>query len=181
MGMVMPNLKFILAALVAAAIVGLFSSAAMAQQPALGPGHVEKIRQNCVTAQVTLQRIHGIDVVARTLRGREYEDILRLMAAFNSRIAQNKLSIPDITEITVNLSGLSKNSFFNHYTSYANAMDKAIKMDCRKQPVEFYNQLNAVRAIRQLLKSDIDKMTQLIADYNKRVTDFRATLRSEDQ
>lgn len=160
------------------AIGGLFFNTAQAQQtpPSLSPEHQKKIEQNCVAAQVSMQRTQASDAVARTLRGREYEDISKLMTAFNSRVASNRLSIPGLSENLATLSRISKNDFFNNYTAYANAIDAAIKLDCKNNPAEFYEQVISVRSMRAALKADVDRMAQTIEAYKKSVNEFRATL-----
>ncbi|RWZ79595.1 MAG: hypothetical protein EOT04_00920 [Candidatus Chaera renei] len=136
---------------------------------------IATIRQNCVDAQSNLQRIQRSDVVARTNRGRSYEETLRLMAAFNGRLAYNKINEPRLNEIATELQK-SFTTFYGNYTDYENTLEQVIKINCSEQPVSFYQQLVQARDKRKQLKNDVDAMQRLIDEYAARVATLKAKL-----
>lgn len=136
---------------------------------------VQMVRTNCVAAQVSIQQLQNSDVVARTNRGRSYENILRLMAAFNARVAANKLTEPKLIEAT-GVMQRDATAFYKHYDSYKDTIEQLIELDCRAQPVSFYRKVQTLRQQRDSLKTDVAALDKQVADYGALVADMKARL-----
>lgn len=171
---------------ISAALLGslLAFSPLLAQAPTPGSApaglteqKIATIRQNCVDAQSNLQRIQRSDVVSRTNRGRSYEETLRLMAAFNGRLAYNKINEPRLNEIATEL---QKNFtvFYGDYTNYENTLEQVIRVNCVDQPVSFYQLLVQARGQRLQLKNDVDAMQRLIDEYAARLNALKVKLQT---
>lgn len=152
---------------------GLFvASVARADQNApMTEAHIAQIRSNCTTAQATLTQLHLSDALMRVNRGQLYESISsRLMVPFNSRIAQ-------YTQRNVNLVSLTStydsqlSTFSNNYKQYEEAMSKALKIDCKNQPVAFYDAVADARAKRHTTHDSVVALQKTIKDY---ATEFEA-------
>lgn len=149
-----------------------FSSLALpvaAQKAELSPEMVEAIKDHCASAQSAVQRTQKSDLVTRTNRGRSYEYLLSLMASLNSRIALNKLSQPRMVEVTSLLQS-NFESFHNDYTSYTASVDQLLRIDCEKEPENFYKALEDVREKRASLASGTVEMRKLIDEYSQLVS-----------
>lgn len=171
------RLLLIASGVFAVAVIGGFTTAVRAQDglAELNEEKVQTIRLNCVAAQVSIQRLQNSDVVARTNRGRSYENILKLMAAFNTRVAANKLSEPKLIETTGQMQR-RVTEFYTHYDTYRDTIEKLVHMNCREQPISFYQELEQLRRQREVLKNDVATLDKYVADYAALVADLRVRL-----
>ncbi len=126
----------------------------------------DAIRANCRAAQSTLQQVSRGDTVVRINRGRAYENMLKLMFAFNSRVAANNRSEPQLSEITASAKrGIER--FRADYDQYQDALTRAIGVDCANQPVTFYEALIDARAKRVAVNQDIQNLDKQFGNYKK--------------
>lgn len=133
------------------------------------------VTQNCVTAQVTLQRIQYSDTATRVNRGQTYEAILsQFMTPLNSRTANNRLSAEaaQLTQIT-NTYQQNIRNFKRHYEQYDDAIKNAIKTRCQNKPQEFYAYLKEAQRLRASTSSDVALLDQGIEEYRKVVSDLK--------
>ncbi|GEM_PF-869624 len=137
-----------------------------AAQVPLTDEKIETIRQNCLSAQVALQRIQRTDAAARVNRGQTYEVILsRLMSPFNGRLAFNRLDEASTFTATTKKFEQSLNKFKSDYTDYEDIVAKVLKIKCKDQPVTFYDTLTAAREARAVVASDILEMASILQEY----------------
>jgi hypothetical protein len=164
---------------VSTAVAGLFAVAVAAQQSPqeLTGSQVESIKNNCVTAQVSLQRLRDSDLTARTIRGRSYNDINLLIKAFNSRVVFNGINAPNLIAVPTALDSNYTN-FYNHYTAYASSLREALIADCESQPERFYSLFLRVEQHRETLAKDVSIMNDLIEEYEDGVLSLKASLSS---
>lgn len=126
------------------------------------------MRANCVSAQQMIQQISRTDAALRINRGRAHEKMLKLMYAFNARVAANNKSMPALSEITANYEKRIA-TFRNNYDQYADAVVKPIKIDCKNQPVTFYEALADARAKRWIVHNDVQALDALHDQYENAV------------
>lgn len=164
---------------VLATLLVLFSAPTVsAEGQSLSDTQIELIRQNCVTAQSSMQRLEQSEAVVRRNRGVGYESTLRLMAALNSRIAFNKLSAPELSTITANVEK-KRAEFTENYISYNNSFTTTMKLPrCREQPVTFYDYLTQTRDLRTKLSSSIDDIDRLLDSYQKELDKLKTSVSS---
>jgi hypothetical protein len=164
----------------AAFIVALIPLAAWAQQSTLTSSHIEKIRQNCVSAQVTLQRVQYSDVAIRINRGQSYDGVLsKLMAPFNSRVALNRLDqAPQLTDKT-NTIEAAVADFKRHYVEYEDTLSATLAIKCQDRPVAFYDSLNHTRELREMLANDTKRIQVAVNEYMSIVDGIEKSLAGE--
>lgn len=155
-----------------AALVFSFSTQVRAQE-SLSEAHLEKIRQNCVNAQVTMQRVQHSDIATRINTGRVYDALItRQMAPLNSRTALNRISIaPLLAEDTRSLEN-TLSSFRDNYSDYTDTLSRAIRLKCQDKPEEFYKYVQDARELRKELSEDIKNMKKLTEEYGREVTEY---------
>src|SRR6266550_2796150 len=85
-------------------VLSLGASAALHAQSAEAPSD-DLIKSKCSNSQFALQQIEKRDAVSRINRGRSYDQMLRQVSAFNSRFAYNKISSPDLIQLTSDIQG----------------------------------------------------------------------------
>ncbi|HEX4662248.1 MAG TPA: hypothetical protein VH144_01405 [Candidatus Saccharimonadales bacterium] len=141
----------------------------------LSQDQLDTIRTNCTEAEGQLQRVQRADAVSRTNRGRAYDATLQLMAAFNSRVAINKVSAPKLAENTTALQAKFE-QFYNDFTRYDSSMTSTTRVKCQDQPAVFYATLTQTRGLRVQLANDIRDMDKLIDEYTAAVAELKTTV-----
>lgn len=134
--------------------------------------HIAKIRTNCHAAQITLERIHANDAPAYINRNQTYFSISdKLMARLNSRLTLNRYDATELVKTASDYnSGLTE--FRTAYKAYDDAMSSALKINCTKEPVGFYDRVTTAREARQNVKDAADNLTALIEQYRQQVQQF---------
>lgn len=145
------------------------------QEPvALTDEQVSLIQSNCITVQSTLQRLHANDALSRVYLGQEYETIsTKLMAPMNSRVALNKLDSVALTETTVKFN-TELEDFRNLYRDYDQTIARALEIDCRRNPRDFYQTIADARKGRADVRTSVGIMTKLVKQYDERIDALRA-------
>lgn len=165
-GVVKQYIYFLLTAGVA--IIGtvfLTSNARSLDVAPLSDSHKARIVSNCTSAKASLQQLHRSDASLRVNRGQLYESIsTKLMARLNSRIALNRLDGSELVAATVRYEqGLS--NFRNNYQAYEEQLTALLRINCQKQPEQFYLQVLDVRERRKAVAWTIGELNRYTAEY----------------
>ena len=145
---------------------------ALSAQPARAQGaliltdaQIFGIQENCLKSKAALERLHAADTLLRVNLGQRFENIsLRLMAPFNSRVALNGLDGVALTKLTVEYNQALK-EFSATYSKYDTAVGAAIRSDCVKDPVGYYQKIAQARADRARVHERSEAATKLLGDY----------------
>lgn len=167
----------------ATALAGVLFASAYAQQSSeLTPTHIEAIRQNCTSAQRSINRVRMNDSLARLNLGREYETLFnKLIAPMNSRIALNGL---DATEFAALAASYDKqlDQFRLIHKEYDETINSAITIKCSEKPEEFYALLTKARSKRAEVVQIVDTLDKLVTDYGTSIDDLMTqTVSTETQ
>jgi hypothetical protein len=137
--------------------------------------YIESIRIGCTDALQGMLQIQKSEAATRVNRGREYETLLRLVAAFNSRVVLNKLDAPVLTS---NAAKLQKqfSEFQKHYLDYAKKYDLALDVNCKNAPVTFYDNLTTAREARAKIAVDIKEMDTILEEYSRGLETLKTDL-----
>lgn len=147
-----------------------------AEAEALTDTQIEIIRQNCTSAQSSMQRLELNEAVTRRNRGVSYESTLKLMAALNGRIAYNKLTDPTLASLTAEVEK-KRSQFVGDYKNYNNSYNVAMRLpNCREQPVTFYGYLTQTRELRTKLVTNIDDIDRLLDAYQQALNDLKSSV-----
>ncbi len=142
--------------------------------------HIASIRVSCTDAKQGILQVQRTEAVTRVNRGREYEDVLKLLAAFNSRVVLNKLDAPLLTSTTSKMQTKFAD-FQRHYLDYANRIDDTLEINCKDAPVSFYDSLTAAREVRAQVAGDIREMRQLMDQYQQGLNEMKAILAEREE
>lgn len=157
---------------VSAVIALAVLSTVHADSGTMDDAHADRIRANCLNAQSTLNRLHANDALLRANRGELYESIAtKLMATLNSRIALNQLDGAKLSQITVAYNQ-TLDAFRSSYITYEEQLSSAMKIDCTKQPVAFYDAVNDARVKRNAVHANIVTLNNQISEYSAAFDDF---------
>lgn len=151
-----------------------------AEAQPLSDRQIDLIRQNCTTAQQTMQRLQRDEAATRVNRGRQYETTLRLMASFNGRAAVNKINAPALSAAT---SEMEKKfaSFRANYIEYDDQIKFVLKLKCSEQPVTFYDELTLAREARAKVEQDVKAIDTVLDQYQNALTELRAELSGDKE
>ena len=169
--------------IITASLVALGAFFAIASQPAqavtITPEKTEKIKSHCIENQATLNRLHQTDAFLRTNRGELYRTISdKLMVPLNRRLASNQLDAGNLLTITADYNNEYR-TFFDAYIQYDNAMTKLLDIDCKKEPVSFYNALLDAREKREALSTSNQALLEYIRSYGAEFTQFMTTYEAD--
>lgn len=148
---------------------------ALAQPLVLTPEQIEALGSTCSTVQVKLQKLQRSDAVSRINHGRDYDQLLNQVAAFNSRLVYNKISLLQFGQIASDMQATVE-QFRSAYNTYYASLEAAINSRCRDDPAEFYNQTVKAREQRVVVHATIGVLEAMIAKYRDEVQQYRATL-----
>lgn len=167
----------IVAAMIAAAGAAVFGATSIVsaqQSTQMTDAHMQRIQQNCGEALSTIQRLHTNDGPLRVNRGQSYDSIsTKLMSRMNSRLALNKLDGSSLVKITAKYDQ-ELAAFRTNYKKYDDQMSSVLQMDCRRQPVAFYDAVAKARASRELVHQNTLTLNRLIIDYEAEFVSSRS-------
>ena len=167
-----PRRLIILGLLVTAVTSAGLLSTVSAQEPPTTDAQINRIRTNCVAVKNTLTQLHVNDALLRVNRGQLYESIAtKLMSSFNGRVSSNNLDASGLVTITNGYSS-TLNTFRLDYQGYEQQLSAALKIDCNKEPVAFYDSVASARSKRTQVHNDVVTLNQSIDDYQTAFTTF---------
>lgn len=158
--------------LASVSFAGLAFSITKAQSPPMTDDQLTRIRTNCLSAKNTLNQLHASDGLLRVNRGQLYLSIsTKLMAPFNNRVDSNHYDAKDLISVTTNYS-TTLSTFRNDYITYEQELSSALRIDCSKEPVAFYDAVALSRTQRAQVHADIVQLHGYIDDYMNRFDAF---------
>jgi hypothetical protein len=131
----------------------------------------EKITENCQVAQSTLQRIGNSDTTARINRGRDYDQVLKLLYAMNTRVSSNNITEPRLTELTKQFEEKLAD-FRSNYNKHNDNLKSTYEMNCSRNVNTFYDNLNKTRDSRAVINADIVGLDTIIDNYQQVVEEL---------
>jgi hypothetical protein len=173
-------LVFILSTGIVLSSAAVLQSVALAQSAApMTEEHIERIRDNCVEAQSILNQLHASDAGLRVNRGQQYEFMsTKLMAPFNSRLALNQLDSGGLPAIASRYNEeLTK--FRQTYQTYEETLTTTLRINCKNQPVAFYDSLSSARQKRVKVHESAVRLHQLIQEYKTEFEKFAKAYKEE--
>lgn len=142
----------------------------------LSDAQISQVRDNCVSAQATLTRIHENDGLMRVNLGQQFEGIsTRLMTPLNGRIALNKLDGIELAKTTVAYNK-EIDVFRSLYQDYEQTIAAALQMSCRNQPVGFYDNVMSARDKRLKVHESVMKLQNYVKQYRAQFDEFSKRL-----
>lgn len=141
--------------------------------------YIASIRSGCSNALRGILQVQKSEAATRVNRGREYETILRLTAAFNSRIVFNKLDAPALTSASARMQ-TKFSDFQQHYLDYADRVDATLDINCKEAPVTFYDSLTRAREARAVIATDVKDIENLLDEYQRGLDSLKVELAKLD-
>ena len=155
---------------VAVSVAALAGVYAQAQGIELSDKHRKHIQANCQTVRSTMSRLHANDGPTYVNRNQTYFSISdKLIARFNGRLALSSYDMTQFARLARDYNAALSN-FRIVYGRYDDAMSRLVKLDCQKQPEQFYNAAASARERRTELHEATAKINDMIQQYGQAVT-----------
>lgn len=142
--------------------------------------YIASIKVGCADALQGILQVQRTEAATRVNRGREYETLLRLVAAFNSRIVLNKLDAPTLTSSASRIQQ-KFSAFQQDYLDYADKVDATLKINCKVAPVTFYDNLTSAREARGRVAADVVEIDRLLGEYQQGLDALKVDLRKAEE
>ena len=170
---------FVSAVVIALSLVTGWTSFAQEPIPQDNLAKIDAIESRCDVILTDLRQLHTNDSLTRVNLGQTYNRIsLRLMARLNSRLALARMDSTTFVAIANEFDN-SRTQFSEAYNKYESALSSLVKMDCRKKPIEFYDQLITTRQLRAEVSTATSQLNGLVAEYRVAVEQLKHDLASE--
>jgi hypothetical protein len=141
----------------------------------LDPARLGVIQQRCTVLQTGLDQLQRRDLVARTNRGREYENVITQLDALAQRLHNNNIATPTL-DVPENEFKNDVNAFRDAYVLYDNSMNVTKNIDCRNKPADFATALEQSRVLRAEVGAAVTKGEDALIAYRQAVVELQATL-----
>lgn len=133
---------------------------------------LDLIKTRCSSSQFALQQIEKRDAVSRINRGRAYDQMLRQVSSFNSRFTYNKISAPDLVQLTSDLQ-TAVDTFRANYDKYDTDVSDALKIDCKQKPADYYNMILKARDDRAAIGDEVNRIVDLMVQYRTAIVTYQ--------
>jgi hypothetical protein len=147
-------------------------SIASAQDTPMTDAQINQIKTSCLSTKDTLAQLHANDALLRVNRGQMYESMAtKLMSRFNDRVDSNHLNSKYLASVTQDYN-TALTTFRGDYQLYEESLSSALKIDCTKEPVSFYDAVADARTKRAQVHTDVLKLHQYIDQYKTAFDEF---------
>lgn len=137
----------------------------------MSPEQTQIVAQNCVSAQVSLQRLQYSDAATRVNRGYVYESLLNnFMNPMNSRLAVNGYSKEAATlSVVTDRYQNELKQFKRLYESYDDTANQAIRLKCQEKASSFYDLVRSLQEKRVKIYESVKNLDAISEEYRKEV------------
>lgn len=169
----MKYVRFI--SLLFAACLLLVAPMATQAQTILDAARLSVIQQRCAVLQTSLDQLRRRDLVARTDHGHEYENIIRQINAFATRLDNN-----DIPSSAINTPANdfkeAVSDFRQVYIRYDDSITALRQTDCQTRTADFARLLEETRVLRAELGAEVTNSEEALLQYRQAMLALRSTL-----
>ena len=142
----------------------------------LSDEEIGAISQNCSSIKIRLYRVQKDDARNRIYLGSQYEALAsKLMLNLNLRLVKNGLINTPFAEQQASFSS-ERERFKNDYIGYSQEFENLLKLDCKKEPTEFYRQLELVREKRLDINASMERLKDTFSSHYQSVNNLRDEL-----
>lgn len=142
--------------------------------------YIEKIKQNCIAAQSSLNRLlQNSDKPLRVNLGNTYDTLMnKLMIPMNNRMATSGFDTQQqVTVVTKFQRDIT--AFKAAVNDYYGSTTSAIAMNCRDQPVAFYDAVGVIQTKRQTINDAVKTIDGDITEYKSGFETFAKQFTAE--
>ncbi len=131
------------------------------------------IVSNCSQIHESLVTLQHNDSRARVYLGRYFEIILTdYITPLNVWLVGHSKSSAGLVENQNNFTE-GRRKFINDYITYQKGLEELVAIDCKVEPVRFYEKLENVRGERALVAKDVVALRKLMDEQVKLVTTLK--------
>lgn len=136
--------------------------------------HITRIRSNCQEALGAIATIHANDAPIFVNRNQTYFSIGdKMMSRLNGRLSADRFDASEQVRITTEYDNVL-HKFRTTYKTYDDTMAELLRMDCKKQPVSFFDMVAEAREQRASVNQSVKKLNELIDNYQESVLSLQS-------
>lgn len=171
----------ILVAVLAGSLFAIHATASAQEAAPMTDAHIQRILANCEQASHTLAQLHASDALLRVNRGQLYDLIsTKLMARMNSRLALNRLDAGKLISASAAFDR-ALTEFRTNYQLYEVQLAATLRINCKKQPVAFYDAVSESRKLRITVHDSVEKLQHYIKEYGREFDVFRTNFQNKQK
>ena len=166
---------FLLALMILPVLVAFSSANVYADDEEISLTDTQKsvIVDHCDTIKDSLKSLQKVDSRSRVYLGRYYETILsNFITPLNLRLVENNISNTKLLENQTNFAN-KRNEFVNNFIVYQQALEELINVNCKSEPLRFYEKLKAAQEKRRVVNKDVTKLRSLTDEQKKLVEELK--------
>ena len=134
---------------------------------------INTIIDHCDTMKDNLKSLQRVDSRTRVYLGRYYETILtNFITPLNLRLVENNFSNPALLENQTNFAN-RRNVFVTDFILYQQALEELVNVNCKNEPVRFYEKLLVARERRKIVNKDATKLKAMADEQMKLVEELK--------
>ena len=129
----------------------------------------DTIIDHCDTIKDNLKSVQRADSRTRVYLGRYYETILsNFITPLNLRLVENNISDAKLLDNQTNFAA-RRERFNSDFIVYQQVLEELVNINCKNEPVRFYEKLEVVREKRQTVNRDVTKLREMTGEQVKLV------------
>ena len=170
--------KGIITAFVLSAIMLVISpiSSFAVEHRELSDSEIGAISQNCASIKIHLRRVQKDDTKNRVNLGSQYETIAtNLMLNLNLRLVKNNIANSYLTEQQTTFAS-ERTRFKDDFIGYSQEFENLLNINCKEEPVKFYEQLELVREKRADIKASMDRLNGILVVHRQTILELKESL-----
>lgn len=158
--------------------VNVYAEEATVEPPKeiLSDAQKDIIMDNCDTIKDTLKSLQKTDSRTRVYLGRYFETVLgNFIIPLNLRLVENNISNNKLMDNQTNFAA-RRERFNSDFIVYQQALEELVNINCKSEPVRFYEKLQVVREKRQAVNKDVNKLKALTNEQVKLTEELKNEL-----
>ena len=168
----MKKLRYIIAGLGATVVI---VPLVVQAEGILDAERLSAIQERCTVLQTTLDQLQRRDLVARTNRGREYENVNKQVDALTERLRHNNIPATMLNKPLADFKA-AVTSFRAAYVVYDDSMSTLIRIDCNRNTTDFAQELEKARVLRASVGVEVTKAEIALDKYRQAIVVLQTTV-----
>ena len=133
------------------------------------------IQDRCTVLQISLDQLQRRDLVARTDHGRQYENLIRQIDAFDLRLRNNNMPTQLLDGPTAAFK-TAVTAFRDAYIRYDDSMNALREVDCHTHTTDFAQLLEQTRVLRAAVGIQVSSGDNSLKAYREAMVLLQGTL-----
>jgi hypothetical protein len=155
-----------LALVVASAVLFTMPATVLAEESSAE--HRQLIVKQCDQLHDSISALRKRDLVSRLNRGRDYDDVVKQLNAFEQRLKNSHYDSSQFEQTSLKAAN-QVDQFREAYNRSDDGLVALAQIDCKTKPGDFETKLQEVRVLRQEVTATIKRVDETLQQYREAV------------